>query len=1025
MSVKIQLKDQGKTFTNLDYVEGTVLLDLRTDEDIEKVTVKLEGVSRSVVMAPRRPGDRKEKPYVEIHKLLHREQVVFPPADIRSLQTTSSGSFTLPTGQYTYPFRLRIPINHSCTEAPPPKTGAFSLNNLASTSKGITTVSTPLSHVKAILPPSVAGGEDCFVKYFVKVTVSKKAFYKANYRAYDPFIFLPIEPPRPVPQGGLQVFARKEEQFGKKKGGFFAALRGGGGNGVSGSVMVEARLPNPPVLTPTIPTDLVIMLNSAQEATVADLQLRLLSTTRITAHGHPVKQTHALKLPTPHPLHTSGARTLTMKVMLPDSVVPTFRTCNLERGYVLEVTVMVESAGQVSPVTLVMGIQVFSGMKPPAGLVARDRNGKAQAAAPAYPLRPATGSGKEGLSPALPERPPPMPARPSQQGKAAEAAAETQAVPVDNVEAEVQLPPTYDEVLTERLEGESVRMASLGRGVMRSVKNMKYSDIQVKVREATSNEEWGPSGADMNEIAQLTFNHNDLLEVMDMLDKRMNDKGKNWRHVFKALTVLDYIVHSGSENVVNWAKDNLYIIKTLREFQYVDEEAKDQGANVRQKAKDLTALLQDDERLRAERKNRSHMRDRLSSRNDDFSAFAGRESQRPRRQRTARDDDDDEEMRRAIEESKRLAELEARGSRPAPVAGDEDDDLQRALKLSKEEEERRQVELNSNTAATLFDDTFDQPTTMHGAQGYQQGPAVDFFGNPYGQQAEFQQPQYTGYVQPQQTAFMQPDQTGYQQQQFGYDQYQQPVQQPQYVGVQPTGYNNPYAQQQQQQQVMPQPTGSNNPYAQANQPQAIAPQPTGSNNPFAQFGQVSQAPRPQSANAGKPSLNSLQMIQEEERQREEQARQDDPRYAKLASLIGAGNASGLDTFGNTGDLRLPSQHTAAAYVNSAGRGGLNNPFLSGQVTGAVTQRPLQPTMTGVASNVYTSNAGFNAQNGGAFGQSPFGAPQQQQQQQQQQYGMQAQATGYAQPQQQQAFGQQQWGQQQQGGHQQSGSLIDL
>lgn len=35
---------------------------------------------------------------------------------------------------------------------------------------------------------------------------------------------------------------------------------------------------------------------------------------------------------------------------------------------------------------------------------------------------------------------------------------------------------------------------------------------------------------------------------------------------------------------------------------YVDEEMKDVGANVRQKAKDITNLLQDDDRLRRERR---------------------------------------------------------------------------------------------------------------------------------------------------------------------------------------------------------------------------------------------------------------------------------------------------------------------------------------------------------------------------------------------------------------------------------------
>lgn len=62
-----------------------------------------------------------------------------------------------------------------------------------------------------------------------------------------------------------------------------------------------------------------------------------------------------------------------------------------------------------------------------------------------------------------------------------------------------------------------------------------------------------------------------------MLDRRLNDKGKNWRHVLKALKVLDYCLHEGSEHVVVWARDNIYIVKTLQEFQYIDEDGRDQG----------------------------------------------------------------------------------------------------------------------------------------------------------------------------------------------------------------------------------------------------------------------------------------------------------------------------------------------------------------------------------------------------------------------------------------------------------------
>jgi hypothetical protein len=82
-------------------------------------------------------------------------------------------------------------------------------------------------------------------------------------------------------------------------------------------------------------------------------------------------------------------------------------------------------------------------------------------------------------------------------------------------------------------------------------------------------------------LTHLPSSPSDFYEIMDMLDKRLNDKGKNWRHVLKSLKVLDYCLHEGSELVVTWARKNIYIIKTLREFQYVDEEGRDVGQNGR------------------------------------------------------------------------------------------------------------------------------------------------------------------------------------------------------------------------------------------------------------------------------------------------------------------------------------------------------------------------------------------------------------------------------------------------------------
>jgi ENTH domain len=52
------------------------------------------------------------------------------------------------------------------------------------------------------------------------------------------------------------------------------------------------------------------------------------------------------------------------------------------------------------------------------------------------------------------------------------------------------------------------KMQHFGKGALRIAKNYTkgYSDTQAKVRDATSNDAWGPSGTQMNEIAQMTYN---------------------------------------------------------------------------------------------------------------------------------------------------------------------------------------------------------------------------------------------------------------------------------------------------------------------------------------------------------------------------------------------------------------------------------------------------------------------------------------------------------------------------------------
>ncbi|XP_069501779.1 epsin-2 isoform X3 [Ambystoma mexicanum] len=150
--------------------------------------------------------------------------------------------------------------------------------------------------------------------------------------------------------------------------------------------------------------------------------------------------------------------------------------------------------------------------------------------------------------------------------------------------------------------------------IRRQMKNLvnSYSEAEIRVREATSNDPWGPSSSLMTEIADLTYNVVAFSEIMSMIWKRLNDHGKNWRHVYKALTLLDYLIKTGSERVAQQCKENIFAIQTLKDFQYIDRDGKDQGINVREKSRQLVTLLKDDERLKIERAQALKTKERMA-----------------------------------------------------------------------------------------------------------------------------------------------------------------------------------------------------------------------------------------------------------------------------------------------------------------------------------------------------------------------------------------------------------------------------
>jgi hypothetical protein len=275
---------------------------------------------------------------------------------------------------------------------------------------------TPTSHLKTTLPPSLAGfpGE-AEIKYFVKVTVNRPQFFKENPRAVANFTLLPIEPPRP-PNADGEAYARRQHQFienaqsvaaGKKPGLFdrkssltMNIPQSPGAGSVPPRVAIDARLPNPAILTSNrdIPLRLLLKNVSARDKNIylQMLQIELIGYTNVRAHEVSRTESNswilcsfsnmAIPIGSPadavdteipiNPEYWSGK-------VIPNTVPPTFATCNLSRHYQLEVRVGLgygsykHGEDQLVVLPLRLPVKVYSGIAPPRALLEAAVTGEA------------------------------------------------------------------------------------------------------------------------------------------------------------------------------------------------------------------------------------------------------------------------------------------------------------------------------------------------------------------------------------------------------------------------------------------------------------------------------------------------------------------------------------------------------------------------------------------------------------------------------------------------------------------------
>lgn len=237
-------------------------------------------------------------------------------------------------------------------------------------------------HVKKTLPPSLNGFPGAAeIRYFVKVTVVRPQIWRENRRAvrtrrsmvfacliwreqFADFKFLPIEPPRP-PKTGQESYARRQHQFTNSVAA--APQRRGLFDGFRTPVpeapvedkdplrfSVDTRLPSPAIITCNEPLPLRILINRLNQGHemifLQTIQIDLIGHTKIRAHELTRTETGSWIITSASnmkmPLSTLVEGTtnefevdskLWNRVPLPNTIAPSFDTCNLSRAYELEV----------------------------------------------------------------------------------------------------------------------------------------------------------------------------------------------------------------------------------------------------------------------------------------------------------------------------------------------------------------------------------------------------------------------------------------------------------------------------------------------------------------------------------------------------------------------------------------------------------------------------------------------------------------------------------------------------------------
>ncbi|XP_066331213.1 uncharacterized protein [Miscanthus floridulus] len=127
---------------------------------------------------------------------------------------------------------------------------------------------------------------------------------------------------------------------------------------------------------------------------------------------------------------------------------------------------------------------------------------------------------------------------------------------------------------------------------------------ELLVQEATNNEPCVPDAKTLACIADAAFDMDDFWRIAKVLHQRLRRAAdwKEWRPVYKALVVLEFLLTHGPEDLPREFLADIPAMHDLRSFNYVDDKGFNWGACMQRRTDSVLSLLTDADRLREARR---------------------------------------------------------------------------------------------------------------------------------------------------------------------------------------------------------------------------------------------------------------------------------------------------------------------------------------------------------------------------------------------------------------------------------------